>query len=95
MKVKLYAREEAVRKSINEKHENPTFLKDVKLSENIQAVGSVEEAVSGVGIVLICIPTQFLREFIVSNRDKFPPNVPLVCCAKGIENGKKSILEDT
>lgn len=36
-------------------------------------------------MVLMVIPTPFLRRFIQANREKFPENVPLVCCSKGIE----------
>jgi glycerol-3-phosphate dehydrogenase len=36
-------------------------------------------------MVLMVIPTPFLRRFIAANREKFPENVPLVCCSKGIE----------
>lgn len=36
-------------------------------------------------IVLIVIPTPFLRAFVQANREKFPVDVPIVCCSKGIE----------
>merc|ERR1719461_710836 len=38
-------------------------------------------------MVLIVVPTQFLRSVMVKHRDLLPQGVPLVCCSKGIENG--------
>ena len=84
--VTMWAREPEVVQSINEKHENDIFLPDIPLSENITASGDVQAVVDNVDLVLCVIPTQFLRSFLVSNREVFPPGVPFVSCSKGIEN---------
>ncbi len=85
-KVLLWAREEEVRKSINSKHENSLFLPGIELSSNIQATADVNEAVDSAQIVIFAIPTPYLREFLIGHRDIFPKGIPLVSCAKGIEN---------
>ena len=37
-------------------------------------------------MVLLVIPTPFLRMVMIANRSTLPVGVPLVCCSKGIEN---------
>lgn len=71
--------------SINAENENKTFLAGVKLSSNITACGDLHAALEGTELVLLVIPTPFLRSVIVANRTALPVGVPIVCCAKGIE----------
>ncbi|KAF4658211.1 hypothetical protein FOL47_008124 [Perkinsus chesapeaki] len=70
---------------VNETRENSKYLPGVKLPDSIQWTTSVEEAVAGVEMVLLVIPTQFLRNFVATHRDILPVGVPIVLCAKGIE----------
>lgn len=86
VQVTIWAREPEVVESINSEHENKTFLSGVKLSENITACGDLAQALEGAEIVLLVIPTPFLRSVIVANRTALPVGVPILCCAKGIEN---------
>lgn len=84
--VKMWVREEPVVESINSKHENEMFLTGVSLPESVTATGDLAEALVGTQLVLIVIPTPFLRQFLVRNRTALPANVAVVCCSKGIEN---------
>ena len=59
--VKIFARDENVVKEINENHKNPNYLQDYKLSENITATTSVEEALRGVSYCILSIPTQIVN----------------------------------
>jgi glycerol-3-phosphate dehydrogenase (NAD(P)+) len=72
--------------AINTKHENTVFLPGVELDHNISASDVISEALRGAELVLLVIPTPFLRSVMVANRSTLPVGVPLVCCAKGIEN---------
>jgi glycerol-3-phosphate dehydrogenase (NAD(P)+) len=83
--VKIWAREEETVNLINTLHENKSFLKGVKLSLKISATSDIEYALKGAELVLLVIPTPFLRSVLVSNRSLLPVGVPLVCCSKGIE----------
>jgi glycerol-3-phosphate dehydrogenase len=65
--------------------ENKTYLPGHKLQENVHFTTDVMEAVSEAALVLLAIPTQFLRSFLSANRSIFPVGVPIVTCAKGIE----------
>lgn len=84
--VQMWAREKDVVDAINDSNENTTFLRGVKLSKNISATQDILVALKGAELVLLVIPTPFLRSVLVANRSSFPIGVPLVCCAKGIEN---------
>jgi len=84
--VSMWAREEEVVESVNSARENRIFLPGIPLDSNLSATTRVGTALEGADIVLFVIPTQYLRGFLIRNREEFPVNVPLVCCAKGIEN---------
>eukprot|EP00584_Thalassiosira_punctigera_P001948 CAMPEP_0172526814 /NCGR_PEP_ID=MMETSP1067-20121228/1644_1 /TAXON_ID=265564 ORGANISM="Thalassiosira punctigera, Strain Tpunct2005C2" /NCGR_SAMPLE_ID=MMETSP1067 /ASSEMBLY_ACC=CAM_ASM_000444 /LENGTH=366 /DNA_ID=CAMNT_0013310409 /DNA_START=35 /DNA_END=1135 /DNA_ORIENTATION=+ len=85
--VRVLCHTEKVRDEINA-GENKTYLPGYKVNENIRAHTSIEEACApDVQIVLLVIPTQFLRTFLVRNLAKMPVGCPIVVCAKGIEVG--------
>ena len=83
--VKMWVLEKQVMESINTSNTN-SFLKDVKLHERITATNDFTEALEGAQMIMIVIPTPFLRKLAVQHRSTFPVGVPLVCCTKGIEN---------
>ncbi|CEM31911.1 unnamed protein product [Vitrella brassicaformis CCMP3155] len=85
-KVMLQVREAEAREGINNDHENTLFLPGVKLEPSITAVDGVPEAVKDAEMIFLVIPTQFLRKFIQTFHSCLPVGVPMVCCAKGIEN---------
>uniref|UniRef100_A0A0G4HPR8 Glycerol-3-phosphate dehydrogenase [NAD(+)] n=1 Tax=Chromera velia CCMP2878 TaxID=1169474 RepID=A0A0G4HPR8_9ALVE len=87
-KVRIWARESEVVEAINTKHENVPFFPGVQLPETVEAVSEVTQAAKETNptIVLLAIPTPFLRSFVVANREAFPVKVPIVCLSKGIEN---------
>ena len=83
--VRMWVREAEVVEAINASRENKPFLKGVRLSENIRATQDMKQALEGAEMVLVVVPTQFLRATMVSYRSVLPVGVPIVCCAKGIE----------
>jgi glycerol-3-phosphate dehydrogenase (NAD(P)+) len=85
-KVKMWVRKPSTRESINERHENPVYLKGFTLSENITAKATVQEAVEGASLVIVAVPTPFLRETFAAHRDVLPTKVPIVLLSKGLEN---------
>lgn len=64
--VKIFARDEDVVKEINENHKNPNYLQDYKLSENISATSSVEEALRGVAYCILSLPTQIVSNILLN-----------------------------
>ena len=85
--VKMWVREPEVKDSINFRHTNDVFLKDVPLNDAVTATNDFVEALQGTNLVYIVIPTPFLRSVMTKHRSDLPKGVPLICCTKGIENG--------
>ena len=80
--VRILCHTPTVRDEINA-GENKTYLPGHKVNENIKAYTSIEEACApDVQIVLLVIPTQFLRKFLVANLASMPVGCPIVVCAK-------------
>ena len=86
----LWAREPEVVESINGAHENQAFLPGLRLSPDIRATGSLEDLAS-CDAVLVVTPAQHMRAVLA----QLPRgNVPLVLCAKGIEESTMALLHD-
>lgn len=84
-KVTLYVRDGKVRDEINLQHKNSKYFGDHILPDNIYATSDLKEAMLEAEVVLLVIPAQQISKFLVSLEGILPENVPLVICAKGIE----------
>jgi glycerol-3-phosphate dehydrogenase (NAD(P)+) len=91
--VELWAFEPAVAAGINERHQNPLYLSDVALDARLQATTDLERAVHQAEMILIAIPAQHVRSYLVQVRDRLPPGIPLVICSKGIERRTLATLD--
>lgn len=83
-KVKLWAREEEVVKSINSKKINNLYLPKIKLSPNIIATSDINEAIDYIDIIVNAVPVQFIRD-IFSKIRNLPKNRIVLNLSKGIE----------
>jgi glycerol-3-phosphate dehydrogenase (NAD(P)+) len=92
--VTLWVRERAVAEEIAETGENRTFLPDVPLSPEIWATPDLDEAADGAEALLLAVPAQHLRTTARSLRDSLHAHVPLVICAKGIEDGTLALMSE-
>ncbi|KEG11909.1 glycerol-3-phosphate dehydrogenase [Trypanosoma grayi] len=75
---------------INEKRENVLFLKGVPLPSNVTYTADTMACIANADILLLAIPTQFLRGYLKKNSDLIRRHiverrVPIVVCSKGIE----------
>jgi glycerol-3-phosphate dehydrogenase (NAD(P)+) len=86
-KVKVWVRSTEQAAEVNATRENKKYLPNVSLPENMEWTSTISSAVEGSELVLLAIPTQFLRSFLEANRSTLPVGVPIVVCAKGIEIG--------
>ena len=89
----LQAHEKEVANSINEIHENLTFLKNFKLDENIVATSDLSKAIKS-DVVLIVTPAQFLRPVCEAAANDWPSGVPAVICSKGIEQDSCALMSE-
>ena len=92
--VTLWVREREVAEQIAETGENRTFLPNVPLSPEIWATSELEEAADGAEALLLAVPAQHLRATARSLRTTLSAEVPLVICAKGIEDGTLALMSE-
>jgi glycerol-3-phosphate dehydrogenase (NAD(P)+) len=83
--VTLWAREPEVVEGINALRRNPLFLGEAELPASVTATGDLGAAVRDAEMVLVVIPSQFVRSHMVAVRDDLPARIPVVICSKGIE----------
>ena len=86
----LWALEDDVVTAINRIHENPVYLKGLKLSPKIRATSNFSDLL-GVDAWLVVTPAQHMRAVL----SRTPcPNMPLILCSKGIEEGSGRLLHE-
>ena len=86
----LWALEDDVVTAINRIHENPVYLKGLKLSPKIRATSNFSDLLE-VDAWLVVTPAQHMRAVL----SRTPcPNMPLILCSKGIEEGSGRMLHE-
>lgn len=93
-RVVQWVREPEVLESINEGHSNPLFLPEVPLSPHIVATREESEALEGADLVLLVVPSQFMRGVVLRIRYLLPTEAPIVCCSKGIEKQSLELMSE-
>ncbi len=89
----LWARETEVVDAINESHRNPLFLPGVVLDEGVTATADLGRAAQADALIL-AVPAQHLRAMGVLLAPHLAPRVPVVICAKGIEEGSGTLMSE-
>jgi glycerol-3-phosphate dehydrogenase (NAD(P)+) len=92
--VVLQAHEPEVADAINGSHENSLFLPGVALDPEIRATNDPAEAAVDTDVVLLVVPTQFLRAVLTGLSENLPSGVPVVICAKGIEQETLALMSE-
>lgn len=72
---------------IAEKRENIKFLKGVKIPKEIAITSSMDEALIGSDIVIIAIPSKYLRGILQENKKLYKKDATYISAVKGIESG--------
>jgi glycerol-3-phosphate dehydrogenase (NAD(P)+) len=93
LKVVLWAREPEVRQSIADKRENTLFLPGVTLSDAVSVTGDFA-ALAGCDFVLAVPPAQYVRATLQPFAYYAPEGLPVVLCAKGIEQGSLKLMTE-
>ncbi|MHB8530156.1 MAG: NAD(P)H-dependent glycerol-3-phosphate dehydrogenase [Caulobacteraceae bacterium] len=91
--VTIWAREAEVVAAIQERHENPLFLPGVSLEPAIEAAGELS-ALAGADLVLATVPAQHMRAVLAAFAPTLRPGLPVVLCAKGIEQGSLALMTE-
>lgn len=72
-------------KVLEEKRENVKFLPGIPLNREIQLTSDLEAAIRFSNLIVLAIPTQFLRNILYKLKDYPVTDKIFVCVAKGIE----------
>ncbi len=83
--VHLWCREEEVRRSIRERSENELFLRGIRLPEPLIVTGSLVEAVSDAEIILLAVPSPYVRRTLTEMTSSMVAGARLVSATKGLE----------
>ena len=90
----LWAREPEVADAINAGRGNPLFLPGAELESGIAATTDIAEAVEGIDAALLVAPAQHLRAVASSMVSSISSDVPVVICAKGIEQESCALMSE-
>jgi glycerol-3-phosphate dehydrogenase (NAD(P)+) len=86
----LWAIEDEVVAAVNRIHENPIYLRGIKLDPAIRATANFSD-LGGCDAWLIVTPAQHMRAVL----GRMPcPDMPLVLCSKGIEESTGELLHE-
>jgi len=83
--VRLWGHKPDQMEEINTLHTNKKYLPEVILQESIRGYGSLAEALSGVAIMVLAVPTKAVREVLRNIREIRDEPLTIVHVSKGIE----------
>lgn len=66
---------------------NQRLLPDVRIPEAIEITSDVAVACSGADVLVVAIPTAFLRQALMDIAKELPSGIPVISTIKGLENG--------
>lgn len=89
----LWAREREVVEGVNTTHENSLFLPGVTLDPTIHATGDYVDLARS-DLVLAVAPAQHLRSTLQALGPHLAASVPVVLCAKGVEQGSLKLMTE-
>ncbi len=85
--VLLWARDGATVTEINARHTNEKYLPGARLNEALRATTAIGEAIADADVVVVAVPSQYVRATLESVREHIRPWVPVISLAKGLEAG--------
>jgi glycerol-3-phosphate dehydrogenase (NAD(P)+) len=85
--VQMWGRRAELVDQINASHVNADYLPNLLLPDAISATTDPAEAVRGVDIVVLAVPSQMLRANLAPWVDFLPPQAAVVSLMKGVELG--------
>jgi glycerol-3-phosphate dehydrogenase (NAD(P)+) len=89
----LWAREQEVVDGVNAAHENALFLPGVALDPAVRATHDFVDLARS-DLVLAVSPAQHLRSTLQALGPRLDPGVPVVLCAKGVEQGSLKLMTE-
>lgn len=85
--VALWARRDAVARTIQQTRENPEYLPGIVIPEAVEATSDAAEALGGAAIAVFGVPSQTMRGNLTAFAPHLPGDATLMSIAKGVETG--------
>ena len=85
-RVRLWVYEKDVCESINQRHENEVFLRGQRIPDAVRATNSLQEALSGAGMVVSVMPSHHVRRVFREMQPHLKAEMFFVSATKGLEN---------
>lgn len=85
--VVLWARRQDIATEVTFEHTNSTYLPGYVLPHGVQATSDLEEAVTGVDILVLAVPSHGVRAVLAQAAPFITEGTPIVSLAKGVEQG--------
>ena len=83
----IRARRAEVADCINSEHRNPSYLRDALLDGHVSASTSYADCLRGAAAVVVVAPSNATRAVARTLVQYVGPDVPIILCAKGVEEG--------
>lgn len=84
--VSIWARNPDHAREIQQDRENRRLLPEVPLPDVVSVTGDIQEAIAGADMLVVAIPTAYLREALTGLAEHLTANRPVVSVVKGLEN---------
>jgi glycerol-3-phosphate dehydrogenase (NAD(P)+) len=91
LQVTLQAREAEVVEAVNTIHQNPLFLPGVTLDGAVRATTDMAD-LGACDLILAVAPAQHLRSALTALSPHARPGLPILLCAKGVEQGSLKLM---
>jgi len=85
--VRMWGRRAELCRAITNDHENADYLPGIELPETISATADPADALAGVEVVILAVPSQQLRSNLESWAAHIPDDAIMVSLMKGVELG--------
>jgi glycerol-3-phosphate dehydrogenase (NAD(P)+) len=84
----IWAFEKEVVESINSRHENSVYLKNVALDRNLKATGDISQACGGSDAIIFAVPSHVMDGVVRQMVPHIRENAVVISVTKGIESEK-------
>jgi len=92
--VRLWARRPEMVDHINTKRRNPDYVPEFDLPDNLTAVKTIEAALDGADVMILCLPVQSVPTWVAENKHLIPPKLLICNTAKGLYLRDKVLLSE-
>lgn len=90
--VSVYDRDSSVVDDININRRNDKFIKGLEVPKNVTAYNNLEDAITESDYVVLAVPSHVIRSASKSLKGLIDEKIPVICIAKGIEEGSNKPL---